>query len=124
MMTTQPSTAARIATEFFDKWSGKDLDGAMAMLADDFVSKTPNGLVKGRDAYSRFLGGFLQVLTGTKMIAVFGDETTAVMYYDTYTAPVPDAPGAEWFRVEDGLIVEGRILFDRLPFERARSGDE
>jgi len=120
-MTTNPSPAARTAVEYFEKWTAKDLDGAMAMLSDDFVSHTPSGRVEGPKAYAEFLRGFVQILTGAHIIAVFGDEYTALMYYDTSSAPVPDGPGAEWFRVEDGVIVEGRIVFDRLPFEAARA---
>src|SRR5262249_28226181 len=60
------------------------------------------------------------ILTGSKLIAAFGDQERAVVMYDTDTAPVNDAPGAECVTVRDGKITNMRIIFDRLPFEEAR----
>ena len=36
---------------------------------------------------------FVQILTGSALIAAFGDDTTAVVVYDTETVPVATAPG-------------------------------
>lgn len=60
------------------------------------------------------------MLTSSNLVAAFGDETTAVLMYDTDTVPVKDAPGAECLTVEDGKITRMRIIFDALPFEAAR----
>jgi hypothetical protein len=40
--------------------------------------------------------------------------------YDTITTPVPHAPGAELHTVTDGRITHLHLIFDRLPFARAR----
>lgn len=60
--------------------------------------------------------------TGSTLLAAFGDETTAVLMYDTDTdtVPVTNAPGAEYHTVVDGRITYLRIVFDRLPFDAAR----
>jgi hypothetical protein len=63
---------------------------------------------------------FTQILTSSGLIAAFGDDECAVVMYNTGTVPVPDAPGAEWVRVDKGIIREMTIIFDRLPFELAR----
>jgi hypothetical protein len=62
-----------------------------------------------------------RIVTGTSLVAAFGDDRTAVLLYDTETVPVPDAPGAECHTVVDGRITGIRIVFDRLPFEDARA---
>jgi hypothetical protein len=63
---------------------------------------------------------FTQILQGSKMIAAFGDERTALVMYDTETAPVKSAPGAECVTVEHGKITHSWFVFDRAPFEAAR----
>src|SRR5215468_2930165 len=116
-MTTEPLT---VALGYFEAWTGKDLDGAMAYVADDIVCDAPAGRITGIAAYREFLGGFLGILLEARMIAAFGDERTALMMYDTKTIPVESAPGAECLTVVDGRITYSRFLFDRAPFDAAR----
>jgi len=54
---------------------------------------------------------FSRILTGSSLIAAFGDEMTALLMYDAVTVPVPEAPGAECHTVQDGKIVHIRIVF-------------
>jgi hypothetical protein len=63
---------------------------------------------------------FVQILTGSTMIAAFGDDTTAVVVYDTQTVPVASAPAAECVTVTGGKITYSRFIFDRAPFNAAR----
>ncbi len=63
---------------------------------------------------------FVQILTGSRLIAAFGDDTTALIMYDTETVPVASAPGAECVTVTDGKITRSRFIFDRLSFDAAR----
>jgi hypothetical protein len=66
------------------------------------------------------MGPFVQILTGSTLIAAFGDEDTAVVVYDTETVPVKSAPAAECVTVAHGKITHSRFIFDRAPFEAAR----
>jgi hypothetical protein len=66
------------------------------------------------------MGPFVQILTGSKLIAAFGNEQTALVIYDTETVPVKSAPGAECVTVENGKIIYSRFVFDRAPFDAAR----
>jgi ketosteroid isomerase-like protein len=119
-MTETTSPALRTALAYFDAWTGHDLDEAMSYVADDIVCDAPAGRLEGADAYRAFMGPFVQILTGSKLIAAFGDDTTAVIVYDTETVPVKSAPAAECVTVTDGKITYSRFIFDRLPFEAAR----
>ncbi len=74
----------------------------------------------GSEAFRAFMEPFSRILTGSSVIAAFGDEQTALLMYDAVTVPVEDAPGAECHTVQDGKIVHIRIVFDRTPFEAAR----
>jgi ketosteroid isomerase-like protein len=113
-------TPLETALAYHRAWSGHDLDRAMAYIADDIVCDAPAGRIEGAEAYRAFMAPFVTILKGTNLLAAFGDETTAVVVYDTETAPVRSAPGAECVTVRDGRIVYSRFIFDRLPFEQAR----
>ena len=81
----------------------------------------PAGRIEGAEAYRAFMGPFVQSLKRAELIAAFGDDTTAIVVYDTETIPVPSAPGAECVTVADGRIVYSRFTFDRAPFDAARA---
>jgi len=119
-MTEYPSPALRVALAYYQAWTSKDMEAAMRHLADDVVCDAPAGRIEGALAYREFLGPFAQMLLGDELLAAFGDDTRAVLVYDTRTPPVASAPGAECLTVQDGKIVYNRFIFDRLPFAAAR----
>jgi ketosteroid isomerase-like protein len=114
-MTDTTSPALRTALAYYQAWTSHDLEKAMSYIADDIVLDSPGGRLEGAEAYRGFIGPFLQILTGSKMIAAFGDEETALVMYDTETVPVKSAPGAECVTVKDGKITYSRNVFDSGP---------
>jgi ketosteroid isomerase-like protein len=114
------SPALRTALAYFHAWTSHDLDQAMEYIAADIVCDAPAGRLEGREAYLGFMGPFVRILTGSELIAAFGDENTAVVVYDTATVPVASAPAAECVTVVDGKITRSRFIFDRAPFDAAR----
>lgn len=119
-MTETTSPALRTALAYYEAWTNHDLDTAMSYVADDIVCDAPSGRLAGAEAYRAFMGPFVQILSGSTMIAAFGDERTALVMYDTATVPVPSAPAAECVTVENGKITYSRFVFDRAPFDAAR----
>jgi len=115
-----PSPALQIALAYYEAWTRKDFEQAMTFISDDIVCDAPAGRIEGAEAYRAFMGPFVQILTEARMIAAFGDDTTALMMYDAETIPVKSAPGAECVTVNDGKITHSRFVFDRAPFEAAR----
>jgi ketosteroid isomerase-like protein len=120
-MTETASPALRTALAYYRAWTGHDLDQAMSFIADDIVCDAPAGRLAGAAAYRGFMGPFVQILKGATMIAAFGDERTALIMYDTETVPVTSAPAAECVIVADGKITYSRFIFDRAPFDAART---
>jgi ketosteroid isomerase-like protein len=114
-MTDTSSPALRTWLAYYQAWISHDLDKAMTYIADDIVLDSPAGRLEGAEAYRAFQGPFLQILTGSKMIAAFGDDETALVMYDTQTVPVKSAPGAEFVTVKDGKITYSRNVFDSAP---------
>ena len=92
-MTEPPSPALQVALAYYQAWTGKDIDAAMGHLADDVVCDAPAGRIEGVEAYREFLGPFAQTLLGDELLAAFGDETRAVLVYDTRTPPGALATG-------------------------------
>ena len=119
-MTETASPALRTALAYHQAWTGHDLDQAMSFIADDIVCDAPAGRLEGAAAYRGFMGPFVRILKGARLIAAFGDERTALIMYDTETVPVTSAPAAECVTVADGKIIYSRFIFDRAPFDAAR----
>ncbi|SNT37766.1 SnoaL-like domain-containing protein [Asanoa hainanensis] len=115
------SSPLQIALSHHRAWTSKDLAAAMAYVADDVVLDAPAGRLTGIEAYRQFLRPFAeQFLVRAELIAAFGDETTALIMYDTETIPAASAPAAECVTIRAGKIVHNRFVFDRLPFEEFR----
>ena len=120
-MTDTTPAALRVALAYFEAWTGKDMDKAMPYVADDVICDAPAGRIEGAAAYRAFLGPFAGSLTGSAMIAAYGDDSRALVMYDTASPLVASAPGAECVTVVGGRITHSRFLFDRLPFHLARA---
>ncbi len=119
-MTEVNPAALRIALAYHQAWTSHDFEQAMTYIAEDIVCRAPAGRLTGAEAFRGFMGPFVQMVTGSALIAAFGDDRTALLMYDTGTVPVQEAPGAEFITVADGKISQLRIIFDRLPFDAAR----
>jgi hypothetical protein len=117
---TNDSTALATSLAYFQAWTGGDFEVAMTHIDDDVVCQAPAGRLQGAEAFRNFMGPFSQIVTRAELVAGYGDDSTAVLVYDTDTVPVQDAPGAECHTVVDGKITNIRIIFDRQPFTEAR----
>jgi limonene-1,2-epoxide hydrolase len=119
-MTQQSPAALQTALAYHHAWTSGDFDQAMTHVADDVVCLAPAGRLAGSAAFRAFMGPFAGMLTRSELLAAYGDDSTAVLVYDTDTRLVSGAAGAECLQVADGKIAHMRIIFDRLPFEHAR----
>jgi SnoaL-like domain len=113
-------TALRTALAYYEAWTGGDFEKAMTYIAPEITCDAPAGPLRGADAFRAFMGPFAAMLRGADLRAAYGDDTTALLMYDTRTALVGHAPGAERHTVENGLITHLQIVFDRQPFTEAR----
>lgn len=119
-MNDSRTPALEVALAYYEAWTRHDFEAAMAFVADDIVCDAPAGRIEGAEAFRGFMGPFAQILIEATLLGSFGDETTAMLMYDTQTRPVSSAPGAECHRVQDGRITHLTMIFDRTPFDLAR----
>ena len=110
-------SAASVAEEFFDAWTGGNFDRARDLLADDgFRFEGPIDTFDDRDSYLASLRGLAAIVTGAERLKVFEDGDDACVIYELRTQPVPSSRIAEWYRVRDERIVWMLVLFDARPF--------
>jgi ketosteroid isomerase-like protein len=107
---------AETVERYFDAWTSKDFETARSLLHDDLSFRGPIETLDSADALIESLRGLSQIVTGAERRGVIehGDEVAVV--YDLHTAPVPDAPVAEWYTVRDGKIASIQAFFDARPF--------
>ncbi len=121
-MTQTNSPALQTALAYYHAWSGRNIDTAMSYIADDIVCDAPTGRLEGTEAFRKSEVGFAQMLTGSTLIAAFGDDETALLFYDTHTIPAKSIPTAKYFTVKNGKITSIRIVFDPTPFASSQRG--
>ncbi|MFI7132766.1 nuclear transport factor 2 family protein [Nonomuraea sp. NPDC050153] len=119
-MTGTNGLAQKIAEDFVRAWTGKDVDKALSLLADDVVCQAPTGTFEGVEGYRRFLEPFATSLKSATVIDVLGDDTNAATVYTTDTPLLKDFRGIDYLTVENGKITRVISVFDLLPMARAR----
>jgi ketosteroid isomerase-like protein len=119
-MSTHPDALVAIARRWLDCFARGDLEGLLALYADDAVHSSPKirarhpetgGVLRGkpalrawwRDAFARLPGLRYEERTLT------ADGTRVFMEYVRHAPGEPDLPVAEVLDVTDGRIVGSRV---------------
>ncbi|SEG36875.1 Ketosteroid isomerase-related protein [Nonomuraea solani] len=119
-MTVTNAFAQKIAEDFVRAWTGKDVDTALSLLADDVVCEAPSGTIEGVEGYRRFLEPFASSIVGATVTGVLGDDTNAAAVYTVDTPFLKDFRGIDYITAENGKITRVISVFDRLPMAQAR----
>src|SRR6266487_4236168 len=114
--------AAAIGAGYFAAWSAKNVDRATEYLTDDLEIIAPNGRFSGHSGYHEFMDGFVRMLTGVTEFTIFGDDTTALIWYTTHLQPVPSLTAGERISITEGKIARIEIVFDQMPLAQAFGG--
>jgi ketosteroid isomerase-like protein len=111
---------ATIARRWLDCFARQDLDGLLALYADDAVHTSPKirvlhpetgGALRGKPALRAWWSGAFVRLPGLRyaLRTVTADGDRAFIEYVRQVAGEPDLPVAEVFEVRAGVIVESRV---------------
>jgi hypothetical protein len=106
----ESATPAELARDFTKAWTSRDMDTSAAYLADDVIFDGPNSHTADAAAYIEFLGRFASSVTSANIIAVFGDDTQAMIMYE-----VTNQAGT-WTCAELLTFSGGKIQKDLLTF--------
>ena len=123
------------AERLFTALNTMDLDTAVAMISPSADIRTPMGAFTGGKAYREWISEHFRAFPDMHHeilgVTVESDRTLAFEWRATGTFAAPlatpggevppngktiDLPGAEFWRVEGGLIVIDHLYFDRLQF--------
>ena len=119
-MAADPAALAAIARRWLDCFARHDLDGLLALYADDAVHTSPKirvrhpdtgGVLRGKpalrawwaDAFARIPG------LGYELLSITADGDRAFMEYVRHAPGEPDLPVAEVLDVAGGVIVASRV---------------
>ncbi len=109
-------SALDIVKKYHHAWTTADVDTAMMFVADDVLCRAPGADLRGKDAYTAFIGGFAPKLTGIADIAEFAEGDRVALFYYPQTAATSTTPAAELFTITAGKISESVLIFDRLSY--------
>jgi hypothetical protein len=116
---TTSSAAQKIAEEYVRAWTGRDVEKALSLAADNVVCEAPNGTFEGIDRLREFLEPFVGTLVDATVVDVLGNDTHAAAVYVTDTQFLKNFRGMDYITVENGKITQIISHFDLLPMAQA-----
>jgi ketosteroid isomerase-like protein len=111
--------AAGVARAYHAAWTGKDFDGAAALLADDLVVEVPINEYPTTESFVAALTGFGSMTTGVDLLAEMSAGDEAMLLYDMQVERLGVLRVAEHFTVRDGRISRIRQIHDTAPIRAA-----
>lgn len=110
---------AAVVRNYLDAFTSGDLDGAMALIADDFSFAGPILQSEGKEAFIEGSRAAQAFAKGYSMHRQFEDGDDVVSIYD-FELGAPATPGkvlmTEWNTVRDGKLSSSRVVFDTAQF--------
>jgi hypothetical protein len=113
-------SAADVFNSYLDRFTSGDIDGAAALLADEFSFRGPMLQSEGKVAFLEGASGLIPITRGYDMHEqwVDGDEVCSVYDFNVETpAGAGSVKMAEWCTVRDGVLVSSRLMFDPSQFQ-------
>ena len=119
-MSATSDTLRAIATRWLDCFARHDLEGLLALYADDAVHTSPKirvrhpetgGVLRGKAALRAWWAdAFARIPElGYELVALTADDARVFMEYVRHAPGDPDLPVAEVLDVKDGVIVASRV---------------
>jgi ketosteroid isomerase-like protein len=116
-----PARLVAIATSWLACFERRDLDGLLALYADDAVHTSPKirvrhpetgGALRGKPAMRAWWGDAFERLPSMRYepTSITADRDRVFMEYVRHVDGEPDLPVAEVLEVRDGLIVASRVF--------------
>jgi len=97
-------------------WGKRDMDGARKLLADECTFTDPSlGESLQADDFFAKTEAFVETIRSVEIVSVLEDDEFVGALYCLTTEQFPKFWFSEWFKVENGKIKEGRLLYDTHP---------
>jgi hypothetical protein len=108
--------AADIVQNYHEAWTSGDVDRAMMLVSDDAQCFAPDPGVRRREDWRRYLSGFAPRLVAAPELTRMVDSNRVALWHFPQTELTKSTLASELFVVENGLIAEIRLTFDRLGY--------
>jgi hypothetical protein len=108
-------SSADVFRSYLERFTGGDVDGAAALLADEFTFAGPVLQAETKAEFLAGSAGLAPIVRGCVMHHQWVDGDQVASFYDfKVETPVGagSIPMAEWSVVRDGKLVSSRLVFD------------
>ena len=109
---------ADVFRSYLERFTRGDVDGAAALLADEFTFAGPVLQAETKAEFLAGAAGLAPIVRGCDMHHQWVDGDQVASFYDfKVETPVGagSIPMAEWSVVRDGKLVSSRLVFDTAP---------
>lgn len=90
------------------------IHASISLLAEDYKFSNPMVQLQSKAEFISLASEMGKVLTGLNIIQISGDKGWVAVLYE-FESSIPGLEkniGTEWFRVEEGVIKESRLIYD------------
>lgn len=115
-MTTSRNDPSSVVRAYHEAWTKGDVDLALSYVSEGVRCFAPDERVSSKQDWHHYLSGFAPRLTGAPAHAEMSRGNLVALWYYPQTEVTTTTLASELFTVEDGLIVEVRLAFDRLSY--------
>lgn len=107
-----------LANSYFVAWESKEFETLRSLLEDTATLHWPLGRAKGAEDFVKNLKKLLEIASATeiKLQHILVDKFDICVRFDLYTEKtIKPLDIVNWFKVENGKIREGQMIFDPRP---------
>jgi limonene-1,2-epoxide hydrolase len=116
-MSTQDT--ATIIGAYYEAWTAKDFDRAVALLAQGLMVEVPIGEYLTTASFAVALKSFGSVTTSAELLAAMSEGEEGMLLYDMDVRGLGTLRVAEHFTVDDGKITRIRQIHDTAALRAA-----
>ena len=105
-------------------WGKQDMIEAKKLLSEDCTFSDPFvGYSIPTEKFLSATKAFVKTIRDIEIISILENDLHVGTYYSLTTDQFPKLYFSEWFKIENGKIKEGHLLYDTHPIRAAGSKD-
>lgn len=113
-------SASQVVSDYLTAFTSGDIEGARALVADDFSFEGPMLQADGKEAFFAGAAGLAPIVRGYRMLRQWEEGDDVCSMYE-FKVETPAGAGSvlmsEWNTVHDGQLTSGRLVFDTAAFQ-------
>ena len=106
-------TSIDIVREYLLCWGKRDMASARKYLSEYCCFSDPFSPTRlSAEEFLESAKSFIKTIEAMNIISIAENEDWVGAYYSVKTRLVPEMFFSEWFKIEDGKITEGHLVYD------------